>query len=380
MRRSIRLKIILVLMVALASVHRLAAQCCAGGSGSPVAGGTTQGVLSLNQFEISTSFQFVSTDKFFSKDSPDTAKSFDSFSSTYQYTRFAYGITENFTMSAEGGYYHSKKEIGLNENPNSTYNSKGIADLILFPRYNIFKRVKGNSQSEITLGLGFKIPLGSYNDSIGNLEPFSGMTFYFSKPTAVQLSSGAHDLIFYTFLLRGYMRQNFKLFANALYIKKGWNANGEKMGDFASVSLFGGKTLFKNFGIILQARYEWLDSMRINESVAMFGKPSTYFPGGTGYKKVFIAPQLSFTKGKFTIYTSTDFPVYQYVNSHPFYTQVGSQHQTTVGLAFRFLTRKCEVPGDSANTYSCPMHPEITSAKPSACPKCGMDLEKSKEK
>ena len=27
-------------------------------------------------------------------------------------------------------------------------------------------------------------------------------------------------------------------------------------------------------------------------------------------------------------------------------------------------------------TYSCPMHPEVTSDKPGKCPKCGMDLEK----
>ena len=31
-------------------------------------------------------------------------------------------------------------------------------------------------------------------------------------------------------------------------------------------------------------------------------------------------------------------------------------------------------------TYSCPMHPEVTSDKPGKCSKCGMDLVKSKEK
>lgn len=31
---------------------------------------------------------------------------------------------------------------------------------------------------------------------------------------------------------------------------------------------------------------------------------------------------------------------------------------------------------ESKVTYTCPMHPEVTSDKPGKCPKCGMDLVK----
>ena len=228
------------------------------------------------------------------------------------------------------------------------------------------------------MGLGFKIPLGSFNDSTGNIEPFSGQTYYVSKPTSVQLSSGAHDLIFYTFLFRGFTEHNFKLFANGLYIKKGWNPNGEKLGDYASVALFAGKSFFNHFGIVLQARYEWVDKMKINENILLFGKPSNYYPDATGYKKIFITPQISFTKGKITVYASSDFPVYQFINSSEFYTQVGSQHQTTLGLSFRFYAvRPIKIPGNGTGYY-CPMHVDVISEQPGKCPKCGMDLEKSK--
>src|SRR6185436_4727781 len=285
-------------------------QCCAGGSGSPIAGGASQGVLQERQVDINTNFQFISTNKFYKKDvlAPDSIRSFDSFSSTYEYFRLAYGLTKNFTFSVESGYYFHKKEIGFKKDPATTYTAKGAGDLILFPRYDIINRTEEKHRTEVTVGLGFKITLGSYNDSTGNIEPFSGDTFYVSKPTSVQLSSGAQDIIFYTFLYRGYTEHNFRIFANALYIKKGYNPNGEKLGDFASVALFAGKSFFNHLGVTLQARYEWVDKMKINENILLFGKPSNYFPEATGYKKVYITPQLSFTKGKFTVYGAYDIP------------------------------------------------------------------------
>ena len=216
------------------------AQCCAGSSGCSISGGASTGVLPEGQFELSTKLQFIKANKFYQNEklAPDSVRTFDSYNSSYQYFKIGYGITKNFTLSVENGYYFKKEEVGLNENPATTYKSNGIGDLILFPRYDVLNKAHGNIHNEITIGTGFKIPLGSYNDSIGSVEPFSGKTFYVVKPTAVQLSSGAHDIIFYTFLYRGWVRQNFKLFANAFYIKKGYNANGEKLGDYASVALF----------------------------------------------------------------------------------------------------------------------------------------------
>src|ERR1041385_3902695 len=92
------------------------AQCCAGGSGSPIAGGASQGVLMERQIDLNTNFQFINTNNFYKKDVPDTGGTFDSFGSTYEYFRLAYGVSKNFTMSLESGYYFKKKEIGLNGN------------------------------------------------------------------------------------------------------------------------------------------------------------------------------------------------------------------------------------------------------------------------
>src|SRR5690349_2628872 len=61
-----------------------AAQCCAGGSGCSIAGGASTGVLLERQVELSSSFQFINTDKFYKKDkvAPDSVRTFDSFQST----------------------------------------------------------------------------------------------------------------------------------------------------------------------------------------------------------------------------------------------------------------------------------------------------------
>lgn len=368
----------LVFLFLVINHQALLAQCCAGGSGSCIAGGASQGVLLENQMELNTNFQFINTDKFYRKDSPEDAGSFDSYSSQYEYFRLAYGATKNLTVSLESGYYLLKKEVGLHNNPATTYTSKGFGDLVVFPRYDIVNAHREKTSTEVTLGLGYKIPLGSYNDSTGNVEPFSGQVYYVTKPQSVQLSSGAQDLIFYTFLYHGYNKSAFRIFANAMYIRKGWNPNGEKLGDFFSVALFAGKSFFQSLGITLQARYEKVEQMKINEYILLHGKPSTYYPEATGYKKIFLTPQLSFTKGKFTVYASTDIPLYQYINSSDFYTQVGSKNTTTFGISFRFLLKRQDKELKGSGKYYCPMHHEEVSDGPATCPKCHMDMIKAK--
>lgn len=308
------------------------AQCCSGGAGSPIAGGYSQGVLSGRQVEINTNFRFVNTDQFYTGDKKDTAKYFDSFRSAYQYFRLAYGVTEKLTMSIETGNYFYKEEIGLNNDPARTYSSAGFSDLLLFPRYEVYRKTKNERTTELTLGLGVKIPIGSYNDSTGNVEPFSGSTYYVTNPQAVQLTTGANDVIFYLFYLKTLGKKDFKVFANTFYILKGWNPLGEKMGDYASVSLFVSRSFVRNLGTTLQIRGEWMNEMSVNKDILMYAYPN-YDPFATGYKKVFVIPQVSYSVGKFTFFALADLPVYQYVTK----TQVATELQITAGASFRFL-------------------------------------------
>ncbi len=306
------------------------AQCCAVGGGNPLAGDGSIGVLAENQFEFNANYQYVNTGKFLTEDKPDD-NFLKQYSSSYLFTRFAYGLSERLTMSVEMGYWLDKHQEGLRER--DTYRSNGIGDLILFPRYNIIKAGGHNRFTELSFGLGIKIPMGSYNDSIGHLEPFSGETFYTVKPLAVQASSGAQDVLVTLFYSRLIPGSRLKLSASGLYILKGWNPQGEKLGNYASMGIFVSRSFFEALNLSLQFKGEWISSMQINPDLLMVSVPN-YDPEATGSRKFFVSPQLSYLfANRLTAFAQSEIPVYQYVNK----TQIASQIQITFGLIYRFM-------------------------------------------
>ena len=346
--------------------------CCSGGSGSPIAGGASQGVLQDRQVEIAANYQYLSTNKFYVKDR-DTVSMFDNLSSNYLYFRLAYGVTKNLTMSVETGYFINKTQIGLNRV--DTFASSGIADLILFPRYDILNRTTETRRTEITLGLGLKIPLGKYDDSTHiYTSPTTGKKYYTTSPPTVQPTNGSNDFIFYGFFYRGFPLKNFRLFSNLIYIRKGWNPLGQKFGDYASVGLFASQTFFKKLGVTLQVKGEWIDSMQYDKNVDMLALYNVNVTS-TGGRKIFFVPQLSFTHENFTIYALSEIPLYQYVNG----TQVGSQYQFTAGISYRFNAYKSKIKksNSAGEAYMCPMKCEGGgSSAEGKCSVCHMDLIK----
>ena len=304
--------------------------CCSGGSGSPIAGGASQGVLLDRQMEISSNYQYIGTNRFL-YGGQDTARQFDYFHSNYIYTRCAYGLTKDFTMSVESGYFFNKTQIGLNKA--DVIKSLGIADLILFPRYDILNRTEESIRTEITIGLGYKIPLGKHNDStVVYTDPTTGKKFYTTSPPTVQPTTGSQDVIFYAFFFRGYPLKKFRIFANTLYIKKGWNSLGEKFGDFASVGLFASKTFFEKLGLTFQVKGEWIGKMEADKNVDLLALYNVDI-ASTGSRKIFFVPQLNYSFNNFTVFALSEIPLYQYVNN----IQVVSQHQVTVGMSYRFF-------------------------------------------
>lgn len=307
--------------------------CCSGGSASPIAGGTSQGVLNEKQMEIATNHQFISSNRFYAEDR-DTVAMFNKLASNYLYLRLAYGLSSKLTLSLESGYYLNRTMIGV-ENKD-TIKTSGIADLIIFPRYQAYYHCSDRKKTEFTIGLGYKMPIGSHNDStVFYKDPETGKNYYQTAPPTVQLTNGANDFIFYSFFFNSYLKKNFRVFANSIYVHKGWNSLGQKFGDYASVSVFFGKTFFKRLGVTIQLKGEHVAKMKTDKLVDMIAYYNIY-PESTGNRKIFIAPQLSYTYKSLTVYALSEIPIYQYLNG----SQIGSQYQFTTGLSYKFNCAK----------------------------------------
>ncbi|MDX2359641.1 MAG: heavy-metal-associated domain-containing protein [Crocinitomicaceae bacterium] len=352
-------KLIVLAALQLVCVHAVKSQgCCSGGGGNPLAAGNSTGVLQEGQAEILTTYQFTRSDRFMSRDS-DTLSFFDNLSSNYLFLKADYGITDRFTMSVAMGYYLNRTIL---EFPDTTYvgtemeihqervESSGFGDLILFPRYSVYNKSNGLSRTELTLGLGWKIPLGSNNDStsIGyshflNTDgptPFiDSLEIWQTMPPTVQTTNGSHDLMAYAFFYKGWPHRKFRVFASALYVHRGWNSLGLKFGNYASLGVFAGTTLFEKLGLTGQLKGEWVGKMRTNDLIDPLSAYSID-TASTGSWKASFVPQISYSfKHGVTLFALADIPMYQYMSG----TQIASQWQVTGGISYQFFVKKKKV-------------------------------------
>ena len=315
--------------------------CCSGGGSNPIAGGAATGVLQKYQMEVSLNYQNNTSNKFFEGTEEVSQEGiYDELSSQYLFLRTDYGISKRLTLSLATGY-HLNKSLGYKDQDTSA-GSSGMGDIIIFPRYDIYNETKGNIRSEITLGIGLKIPIGSHTDTM-EIRP----DIWDLIPPTIQLSTGGTDLMLYSFFFREYKKQKFRLFVNSLYIRKGYNSLDEKFGDYTSVSLFASKTLFRKWGLTTQLKGVSIGRLQINQSKKeKFELDENYFEkitweekrDATGSEKLIFIPQISYTQNSITFFATSEIPLYQNLKG----VQFASQQQFTVGINYRFLTKECE--------------------------------------
>ena len=327
------MRLILVSIITiLANINIYAQGCCSGGAGSPIAGGAASGVLQEYQMEISVNYQHNSSNKFYTG-SKSTEPLFKNLTSNYMFFRTDYGVSKKLTLSLATGYYLNKSKEADYVINNRT--SSGFSDLIIFPRYSIYNKNNNFKSTEIALGLGIKMPIGTHIDS--TLTGPNEWDFYKTNPPLVQTTNGSNDFMFYSFIFREYQKRKLRLFISALHVKKNFNSLGLKFGDYSSLGLFVSKTFFRKWGVTTQLKLEHIGKI---QSAKEINPESLYdiVPISTGSNKAFFTPQISYSQNGLTFFVTSEIPIYQYLNG----TQIGSQSQFTAGVNYRFLTKECE--------------------------------------
>lgn len=326
----------LVIVVILTSIsHFISAQgCCSGGSSSPIAGGAASGVLQENQMEISINYQFNQSNKFYTENIVSDPL-FNNLSSNYLFLRSDFGLSKKLTLSVTSGYYLDKSLIET-DNADTIFSS-GLGDLIIFPRYSVYNKNYNFKRTEIALGLGIKMPLGTHKDStLVYSDEWIGDIYSLNPPT-VQTTNGSNDFIFYSFFFQEYQKRKLRFFITTLHVRNSFNSLGIKYGDYTSMGLFASKTLFRNLGLTTQIKLENVDEIQSADNINL----QAFYnidDNSTGSRKIFFIPQISYSQNGITVFATSEIPLYQYLNG----TQVGSQYQFTVGVNYRFLTKKSE--------------------------------------
>ena len=336
-------QLLISFLILVANITIYAQGCCSGGAGGPIAGGAASGVLQEHQMEISINHQFNTSNTFYNgSEVTETEKYFNNLKSNYLFFRTDYGVSEKLTLSIASGYFFSKTKEAEDITSNRT--SSGFSDLIIFPRYNIYNKNNNFKRTEIALGLGIKMPLGTHIDSTltvaaSSYAPgFPDKDQYERNSPLIQTTNGSNDFMFYSFIFREYQKRKLKLFISALYVKKNFNSSGIKFGDYSSLGVFVSKTFFRKWGVTTQLKLEHIGKIKAAENIDLFLTDYSIDPISSGSNKAFFTPQISYSHNGLTFFATSEIPIYQYLHG----TQIGSQNQFTFGVNYRFLTKKPE--------------------------------------
>ena len=141
MRKIVSLIVIFNLISVLNSYSQ---GCCSGGGSNPLAGGVTSGLLNRGDVEFAFSNVYSHSNKFFIGDSP-TIPYYDKTTSNYLFFKADFVLTNKLTLSTAVGYYTNRTIYEFKDsitNEQRLVTSKGIGDLIILPRYQIFNTSK----------------------------------------------------------------------------------------------------------------------------------------------------------------------------------------------------------------------------------------------
>jgi hypothetical protein len=257
------------------------------------------GVLGKNWLRAITYYRYGYSDTYFeghqkTGENVQLAKSYYNFAGI----AVAYGITRRLTVEADAGYYFNKTQVFKTIDFSTT--GYGFSNGSISAKYGLF--VKPSSQTEITVGAGFRYPFTTSPQVIDGVQ----------LNRDVQPSTNAFGISGMLFLNKGLPGINMRLFSINRYEYNFPDKLDYKYGNVLLNSLFASKQIVRYLFGILQFRSEWktndMDFVNPNDSG---GDKVT----NSGFWILTVSPQLSYSiAGKWNLTALFDLPVYKYYN------------------------------------------------------------------
>lgn len=314
-------------------------QCCS--PGNPVGGDANQGVLNKNIFRAIGIFKNSVSNDYYEGDKKSGAPSFvDKGSFNFSGIALAYGLHNRLTLESELGYFLSKKQEYNTITGKQVMVGKGLSDLALIGKYKLIS--KPHDQFELTVGGGYKIPVGQYQQ-----RNQSGILL----PIDIQPSSGAYGFLGTLFLYKGYAEKKLRfcltsrmqVITQDVVFNEIIPAKYYRFGDFYTTSFFAFYGLSHRWSMVLQARHEY----RTRDIYKFSGDAEYRVYGSSGGQKVLIIPQVVFeVRQGLNASMMFDIPVYQYYNQK----QLATAYAGTITLSKTFdFSRSVKKTADDEN-------------------------------
>ena len=271
---------------------------------------TEQPVLSDKQLAFSFTYYYINANKYFNEDHVfNNLKTIKNAYSNYAEFKSAYGFTPKLSASFELGYFINKT-ISYQD---SSFNGYGLGDAAIYIKYRLI--YSKNAKFTLLPAIGIKLPIGVFDQMDGNTK----------LPIMVQPSSG-----------------NFKYIAS-IYMSKVMN---EKLGiasmcSYEYTQLIDSKNFYYKYGdqwiLSFYASYQLSEKLATDLQFRFENKDKSHLAldkiiESSGYKIVFVSPQISYTFMKnWQISAYADLPVYRYYN--------GIQFATAYSVSLRILKK-----------------------------------------
>ncbi len=282
---------------ALLSVNALYGQCFVS-PGNPIAGSTNVGVLQQGTWRAMIIYKYDERADYFEGDKNIGPMFVQSADYNFLSASLAYGISTNWTLEAEAGYFLNKSYRYRDIDPLTGY---GPSNIVLSTKHLIYSNAERNTEWSASAGLN--IPFSREPQFVDGVM----------LPVDLQPSSGNYGVVGQSFFIREFPDRSIRIFLiNRYHMVLGENKLGYRFGSSFHSSLFLARHLYfpwtsitKDLTAILQLRHKYSGRNQKDQEAV----------NNSGSQLFFVAPQLNYNpRPLWNISLIAEFPLYQYYN------------------------------------------------------------------